>query len=67
MSERVLSGAAASTGLAIGRARVLVHPADAPARDPGPTRQPDGEAEHARRMHEVYAEVIEERERGGHS
>jgi glycosyltransferase involved in cell wall biosynthesis len=26
-----------------------------------------GEAEHARRMHEVYAEVIEERERGGHS
>jgi phosphoenolpyruvate-protein kinase (PTS system EI component) len=34
MSERVLSGAPASPGLAIGRARVLSHPSEDPARDP---------------------------------
>jgi phosphoenolpyruvate-protein kinase (PTS system EI component) len=48
MSERVLSGAPASPGLAIGHARVLFHPSEVPARDPGPTREPAAEAEHAR-------------------
>jgi multiphosphoryl transfer protein len=48
MSERVLSGAPASPGLAIGHARVLSHPSELPARDPGPTRPPAAEAEHAR-------------------
>jgi phosphoenolpyruvate-protein kinase (PTS system EI component) len=47
MSERVLSGAPASPGLAIGHARVLSHPSELPARDPGPTREPAAEAEHA--------------------
>ena len=47
MSERVLSGAPASPGLAIGHARVLSHPSEGPARDPGPTRAPEAEAEHA--------------------
>ena len=46
MEERVLSGAPASPGLAIGRARVLVDPSEAPSR--GPTHQPETEAEHAR-------------------
>jgi phosphoenolpyruvate-protein kinase (PTS system EI component) len=48
MSERVLSGAPASPGLAIGRARVLFNPSGAPARDPGPSRPAAAEAEHAR-------------------
>ena len=48
MSERVLSGAPASPGLAIGHARVLSHPSEVPARDPGPTRDAAAEAEHAR-------------------
>lgn len=49
MSERVLSGAPASPGLAIGLARVLSLPSERePARDPGPTRPPAAEAEHAR-------------------
>src|SRR5215210_4499434 len=47
MSERVLSGASASPGLAIGRARVLSHPSEGSARDPGPTRAPEAEAEYA--------------------
>jgi phosphoenolpyruvate-protein kinase (PTS system EI component) len=46
MSERVLSGAPASPGLAIGHARVLSNPSEEPARDP--TRAPAAEAEHAR-------------------
>jgi multiphosphoryl transfer protein len=48
MSERVLSGAPASPGLAIGHARVLSDPSQDPARDPGPTRDAAAEAEHAR-------------------
>ena len=40
MSERVLSGAPASPGLAIGRARVLSHPSEDPARGPLPPREP---------------------------
>ena len=47
MSERVLSGAPASPGLAIGHARVLSHPSGGPPRDPGPTREPEAEAAHA--------------------
>ena len=47
MSERVLSGAPASPGLAIGNARVLSHPSELPARDPGPTREPAAESKHA--------------------
>ena len=45
MGERVLSGAPASPGLAIGHARVLSHPSEGTARDPLPT--PEAEAEHA--------------------
>ncbi len=45
MSERVLSGAPASPGLAIGHARVLSHPSEGTARDPLQT--PEAEAEHA--------------------
>ena len=48
MSERVLSGAPASPGLAIGHARVLSPPSEVPACDPGPTRETAAEAEHAR-------------------
>lgn len=48
MTERVLSGAPASPGLAIGHARVLSNPSEEPARGPGPTRAPAAEAEHAR-------------------
>ena len=48
MTERVLSGAPASPGLAIGHARVLSDPSEEPARGPGPTRAPAAEAEHAR-------------------
>jgi phosphoenolpyruvate-protein kinase (PTS system EI component) len=48
MSERVLSGAPASPGLAIGRARVLSPPSEDAARDPGPARAAAAEAEHAR-------------------
>ncbi|MEA2367213.1 MAG: multiphosphoryl transfer protein [Thermoleophilaceae bacterium] len=51
MSERVLSGAPASPGLAIGHARVFSHPSEEPARDSDPTRPgrpPAEEAEHAR-------------------
>jgi multiphosphoryl transfer protein len=48
MSERVLSGAPASPGLAVGHARVLFHPSGVSARDPGPTREAGAEAEHAR-------------------
>jgi phosphoenolpyruvate-protein kinase (PTS system EI component) len=47
MSERVLSGAPASPGLAIGHARVLSNPSRESARDPGPTREPEAEARHA--------------------
>ncbi len=46
MSERVLSGAPASPGLAIGRARVLSHPSEDSARDP--LSQGDAESEAAR-------------------
>jgi len=60
MSERVLSGAPASPGLAIGRARVLALPSQAPARDPGPTREPDAEAEHARDALRRAAAELEE-------
>jgi phosphoenolpyruvate-protein kinase (PTS system EI component) len=59
MSERVLSGAPASPGLAIGRARVLVDPSGAPARDPGPTRRPEAEAEHAREALRESASELE--------
>ena len=48
MSERVLSGAPASPGLAIGRARVLSHPSEDPARGPlSAGRTPTSEAERA--------------------
>ena len=47
MSERVLSGAPASPGLAIGRARVLSHPSEDTARDPLPTGEAEAEAERA--------------------
>ena len=47
MSERVLSGAPASPGLAIGRARVLSHPSEDPARDPLSAREAESEAERA--------------------
>jgi phosphoenolpyruvate-protein kinase (PTS system EI component) len=58
MSERVLSGAPASPGLAIGHARVLFHPSEAPARDPRPTREPAAEAQHAREaLREAAAEL----------
>jgi len=48
MGERVLSGAPASPGLAIGHARVLSNPSEEPARGPGPTRAPAAEVDHAR-------------------
>jgi phosphoenolpyruvate-protein kinase (PTS system EI component) len=48
MSERVLSGAPASPGLAIGHARVLSHPSEAPVRDPVPPEEAPAEAERAR-------------------
>ena len=58
MSERVLSGAPASPGLAIGHARVLFHPSEVPTRDPGPTREPAAEAQHARAaLREAAAEL----------
>jgi phosphoenolpyruvate-protein kinase (PTS system EI component) len=58
MSERVLSGAPASPGLAIGPARVLFNPSGAPARDPGPSRPAAAEAEHAREaLREAAAEL----------
>ena len=60
MSERVLSGAPASPGLAIGQARVLSHPSEGPARDPGPTRPPEAEAEHARGALRRAAEELEQ-------
>jgi phosphoenolpyruvate-protein kinase (PTS system EI component) len=47
MSERVLSGAPASPGLAIGRARVLSHPSEDPARDPLSRGDAESEAERA--------------------
>ena len=47
MSERVLSGAPASPGLAIGRARVLSHPSEDPARDPLLPAEVQAEAERA--------------------
>jgi phosphoenolpyruvate-protein kinase (PTS system EI component) len=47
MSERVLSGAPASPGLAIGRARVLSHPSEDPARDPLSGVEAQSEAERA--------------------
>jgi phosphoenolpyruvate-protein kinase (PTS system EI component) len=59
MSERVLSGAPASPGLAIGRARVLTAPSGASARDPGPTRAPEAEAEHAREALREAASELE--------
>jgi phosphoenolpyruvate-protein kinase (PTS system EI component) len=45
MTERVLSGAPASPGLAIGRARVLSHPSEDTARDPLPRGEAEAEAE----------------------
>jgi multiphosphoryl transfer protein len=48
VGERVLSGAPASPGLAIGHAWILSHPSEEPARDPGPTRDPAAEAAYAR-------------------
>ena len=58
MSERVLSGAPASPGLAVGHARVLFNPSGAPARDPGPSRPAAAEAEHAREaLREAAAEL----------
>ena len=47
MAERVLRGVPASPGVAVGRARVLDAPAEAPAHGPGPTRAPAAEAERA--------------------
>ena len=48
MSERVLSGAPASPGLAIGRARVLSRPSEDPARGPlPPGEEADAEVERA--------------------
>ena len=47
MSERVLSGAPASPGLAIGHARLLSDPSDGAARDPDPAREAPAETEHA--------------------
>jgi phosphoenolpyruvate-protein kinase (PTS system EI component) len=47
MSERVLSGAPASPGLAIGRARVLSPPSEAPPRDPVTAGDTPAEAERA--------------------
>jgi len=47
MSERVLSGAPASPGLAIGRARVLSHPSEDPARGPLSAGDTESEARHA--------------------
>ena len=47
MSERVLSGAPASPGLAIGRARVLSHPSEDPARGPLSVGDARSEAERA--------------------
>ncbi len=47
MSERVLRGAPASPGLAIGRARVLSHPSEDAARDPLPPGEAEAEAERA--------------------
>ena len=60
MSERVLSGAPASPGLAIGRARVLSRPSEEPARDPGPTRPAPAEAEHARESLRQAAAELEQ-------
>jgi phosphoenolpyruvate-protein kinase (PTS system EI component) len=48
MSERVLSGAPASPGLAIGHARVLSHPSEEPAREPIPAAEAEAEAQRAR-------------------
>jgi phosphoenolpyruvate-protein kinase (PTS system EI component) len=48
MSERVLRGAAASPGLAAGRARVLSDPSGASARVPVPETELEAEAERAR-------------------
>jgi phosphoenolpyruvate-protein kinase (PTS system EI component) len=47
MSERVLSGAPASPGLAIGHARVLCHPSGVPAREPVSPADAEAEAERA--------------------
>ena len=58
MSERVLSGAPASPGLAIGHARVLSNPSEGPARDPLPT--PEAEAEHARHALRQAASELEQ-------
>jgi phosphoenolpyruvate-protein kinase (PTS system EI component) len=44
MSERVLSGAPASPGLAVGRARVLSHPSEEPARGPVSTHDAEADA-----------------------
>ena len=60
MGERVLSGAPASPGLAIGNARVLSPPSEEPARSPGPARAPATEAEHARdALRRAAAELAE--------
>ena len=69
MSERVLSGAPASPGLAIGHARVLSDPSGEPAREPVPAARADAEAEHARESLRLAAAELEEiaarlRERG---
>ena len=60
MSERVLSGAPASPGLAIGHARVLRHPSGGPARELVPAA--DRKAE-ARRAAEALRQAAAELER----
>ena len=47
MSERVLSGAPASPGLATGHARVLCHPSGVPAREPVSPADAEAETERA--------------------
>jgi len=59
MSERVLSGAPASPGLAIGRARVLSHPSEVPARNPGRAQDAAADAERAREALRAAAAELE--------
>jgi phosphoenolpyruvate-protein kinase (PTS system EI component) len=59
MSERVLSGAPASPGLAIGHARILFLPAEEPARDSVPAGEAAAEAERARAALERAAAELE--------
>jgi phosphoenolpyruvate-protein kinase (PTS system EI component) len=48
VAERVLSGAPASPGLAVGRARVLAHPTEEHEGSSPPSKEPAAEAKHAR-------------------